>query len=196
MLTLALSKGRILEDTAGLLAQCGIRLDSSAVDSRQLILPTDDPGLRLLIVRASDVPTYVQHGAADLGIACCRLAVATRQGFDYPRAAVPGKRLRVATKYVNTTRCHFARKGVHVDIIKLYGSMELAPLVGLADAIVDVVSTGNTLRANGLVEVESIMPISARLIVNQAALKTQQRTLAPLVAALERAARATSGGQA
>ena len=196
MLTLALSKGRILEDTAGLLAQCGIRLDSSAVDSRQLILPTDDPGLRLLIVRASDVPTYVQHGAADLGIACCRLAVATRQGFDYPRAAVPGKRLRVATKYVNTTRRHFARKGVHVDIIKLYGSMELAPLVGLADAIVDVVSTGNTLRANGLVEVESIMPISARLIVNQAALKTQQRTLAPLVAALERAARATSGGQA
>ena len=210
MLTLALSKGRILEDTAGLLAQCGIRLDSSAVDSRQLILPTDDPGLRLLIVRASDVPTYVQHGAADLGIAgrdvmlehggegvfqpvdlgiaCCRLAVATRQGFDYPRAAVPGKRLRVATKYVNTTRRHFARKGVHVDIIKLYGSMELAPLVGLADAIVDVVSTGNTLRANGLVEVESIMPISA--------LKTQQRTLAPLVAALERAARATSGGQA
>ena len=157
MLTLALSKGRILEDTAGLLAQCGIRLDSSAVDSRQLILPTDDPGLRLLIVRASDVPTYVQHGAADLGIAgrdvmlehggegvfqpvdlgiaCCRLAVATRQGFDYPRAAVPGKRLRVATKYVNTTRRHFARKGVHVDIIKLYGSMELAPLVGLADAM-------------------------------------------------------------
>ena len=122
--------------------------------------------------------------------------MATRQGFDYPRAAVPGKRLRVATKYVNTTRRHFARKGVHVDIIKLYGSMELAPLVGLADAIVDVVSTGNTLRANGLVEVESIMPISARLIVNQAALKTQQRTLAPLVAALERAARATSAGPA
>ena len=178
MLTLALSKGRILEDTAGLLAQCGIRLDSSAVDSRQLILPTDDPGLRLLIVRASDVPTYVQHGAADLGIA----------GRDVM--------LEHGGEGVNTTRRHFARKGVHVDIIKLYGSMELAPLVGLADAIVDVVSTGNTLRANGLVEVESIMPISARLIVNQAALKTQQRTLAPLVAALERAARATSGGQA
>ena len=197
MLTLALSKGRILEDTAGLLAQCGIRLDSSAVDSRQLILPTDDPGLRLLIVRASDVPTYVQHGAADLGIAG-RDVMLEHGGegvFQPVDLGIACCRL-VATKYVNTSRRHFARKGVHVDIIKLYGSMELAPLVGLADAIVDVVSTGNTLRANGLVEVESIMPISARLIVNQAALKTQQRTLAPLVAALERAARATSGGQA
>lgn len=216
MLTLALSKGRILEDTAGLLAQCGVRLDPSVADSRQLILPTDDPGLRLLIVRASDVPTYVQHGAADLGIAGrdvmlehggagvfqpvdldigrCRLCVATRLGFDYACAAVPGKRLRVATKYVNTARQHFARKGVHVDIIKLYGSMELAPLVGLADAIVDVVSTGNTLRANQLVEVEDIMPISARLIVNQVALKMRQPVLAPLISALAQAAHSPSQG--
>lgn len=216
MLTLALSKGRILEDTAGLLAQCGVRLDPSVADSRQLILPTDDPGLRLLIVRASDVPTYVQHGAADLGIAGrdvmlehggagvfqpvdlgigrCRLCVATRLGFDYTCAAVPGKRLRVATKYVNTARQHFARKGVHVDIIKLYGSMELAPLVGLADAIVDVVSTGNTLRANQLVEVEDIMPISARLIVNQVALKMRQPVLAPLISALAQAAHSPSQG--
>ena len=210
MLTLALSKGRILEDTAGLLAQCGIRLDPKAGDSRQLILPTDDPNLRLLIVRATDVPTYVQHGAADLGIAGrdvmlehggegvyqpvdlgigrCRLSVATRQGFDYEKAAASGKRLRVATKFVKSARQHFAQKGVHVDIIKLYGSMELAPLVDLADAIVDVVSTGGTLRANGLVEVEPIMPISARLIVNQAALKTRQAELAPLIAAMDRAA--------
>lgn len=210
MLTLALSKGRILDDTAGLLAACGIRLDPKAANSRQLILPTDDPGLRLLIVRASDVPTYVQHGAADLGIAGrdvmlehggegvfqpvdlgigrCRLCVAVPEGFDYAQAAVRGQRLRVATKYVHTASQHFARKGVHVDLIKLYGSMELAPLVGLADAIVDVVSTGNTLRANRLVEVEDIMPISARLIVNQAALKMRQSRLAPLIAQLEKAA--------
>ena len=211
MLTLALSKGRILDDTADLLAACGIHLDPKAADSRQLILPTDDPGLRLLIVRASDVPTYVQHGAADLGIAGrdvmlehggegvfqpvdlgigrCRLCVAVPEGFDYAQAAVRGRRLRVATKYVRTASQHFARKGVHVDLIKLYGSMELAPLVGLADAIVDVVSTGNTLRANHLVEVEDIMPISARLIVNQAALKMRQSRLAPLIAQLEQAAR-------
>ncbi len=212
MLTLALSKGRILDDTEGLLAHCGIRLDSSVADSRQLIIPTDDPGLRLLIVRASDVPTYVQYGAADLGIAGrdvmlehggeglyqpvdlgigrCRLCVAVPKGFDYQQAAVRGQRLRVATKYVRTASEHFARKGVHVDLIKLYGSMELAPLVGLADAIVDVVSTGNTLKANNLVEVEDIMPISARLIVNQAALKMRQSKLAPLIAALEKAAQA------
>lgn len=210
MLTLALSKGRILDDTAGLLAQCGIQLDARVADSRQLIIPTDDPGLRLLIVRASDVPTYVQYGAADLGIAgrdvmlehggeglyqpvdlgigLCRLCVAVPQGFDYQQAAVRGQRLRVATKYLRTASEHFARKGVHVDLIKLYGSMELAPLVGLADAIVDVVSTGNTLKANNLVEVEEIMPISARLIVNQAALKMRQARLEPLIAALEQAA--------
>lgn len=214
MLTLALSKGRILDDTAELLARCGIRLNAEVADSRQLIIPTDDPGLRLLIVRASDVPTYVQYGAADLGIAGrdvmlehggeglyqpvdlgiarCRLCVAVPKGFDYQQAAVRGQRLRVATKYVRTASEHFARKGVHVDLIKLYGSMELAPLVGLADAIVDVVSSGNTLKANNLVEAEDIMPISARLIVNQAALKMRQPRLAPLVDALASAAKAAN----
>ena len=209
MLTLALSKGRIFDDTAPLLARCGIAVDPSAVDSRSLIVPTGDPALRLLIVRASDVPTYVQHGAADLGVAGkdvllehggeglyqpvdlgigrCRMAVAAPADFDYARAVRRGRRLRVATKYVRTATEHFARKGVHVDLIKLYGSMELAPLVGLADAIVDLVSTGSTLRANRLVEVELIMPISARLIVNQAALKMRQDALAPLIDRLEEA---------
>jgi ATP phosphoribosyltransferase len=214
MLTLALSKGRILDDTAGLLQRCGIVIDTALADSRKLILPTGDPNLRLLIVRATDVPTYVQYGAADLGIAGkdvmlehggeglyqpvdlgigrCRMCVAAPAGFDYESAVRRGQRLRVATKYVSVATRHFARKGVHIDLIKLYGSMELAPLVGLADAIVDVVSTGSTLRANNLVEVEDIMPISARLIVNQAALKMRQAALAPLIAALERAAAAAS----
>jgi ATP phosphoribosyltransferase len=210
MLTLALSKGRILDDTAGLLQRCGIVIDPSLAESRKLILPTGDPGLRLLIVRATDVPTYVQYGAADLGIAGkdvmlehggdglyqpvdlgigrCRMCVAAPVGFDYGSAVRRGARLRVATKYVNVATRHFGRKGVHTDLIKLYGSMELAPLVGLADAIVDVVSTGSTLKANNLVEVEDIMPISARLIVNQAALKMRQAKLSPLIAALEKAA--------
>ena len=211
MITLALSKGRIFDDTAPLLAAAGIASTASISDSRQLILPTTDPGLRLIIVRASDVPTYVQYGAADLGvagkdvllehggdglyqpidlgIARCRLSVAVRAGFDYRRAVRRGARLRIATKYVKTTREHFAGKGVHVDPIKLYGSMELAPLVGLADAIVDLVSTGSTLRANHLVEVEEIMPISARLIVNQASLKTRAARLEPLLDALAEATR-------
>ncbi|MCD6680295.1 MAG: ATP phosphoribosyltransferase [Burkholderiaceae bacterium] len=209
MITLALSKGRIFDDTAPLLEAAGIPLTASANGSRKLILPTADPGLRLIIVRASDVPTYVQYGAADLGvagkdvllehggeglyqpidlgIARCRLSVATRANFDYARAVRRGARLRVATKYPKTAREHFAAKGVHVDPIKLYGSMELAPLVGLADAIVDLVSTGATLRANQLAEVEEIMPISARLIVNQASLKTRSAQLEPLLAALARA---------
>ncbi|HLT26572.1 MAG TPA: ATP phosphoribosyltransferase [Zeimonas sp.] len=211
MITLALSKGRIFDDTAPLLEAAGIPPKVAVNGSRKLILPTTDPELRLIIVRASDVPTYVQYGAADLGvagkdvllehggeglyqpvdlgIARCRLSVATREGFDYGRAVRRGARLRVATKYVKTAREHFAAKGVHVDPIKLYGSMELAPLVGLADAIVDLVSTGGTLRANQLVEVEEIMPISARLIVNQAALKTRAAKLEPLLDALARAAR-------
>ncbi|MFQ6690363.1 ATP phosphoribosyltransferase, partial [Bordetella pertussis] len=176
-LTLALSKGRIFEETMPLLAEAGIEVPENPESSRKLILPTSDPGLRLIIVRASDVPTYVQYGAADLGIAGkdvliehaaqqsgrlyqpidlniakCRLCVAVRQDFDYQAAVHQGARLRVATKYVQSAREHFAAKGVHVDIIKLYGSMELAPLVGLADAIVDLVSTGGTLRANGLVD--------------------------------------------
>ena len=212
-LTLALSKGRIFDDTLPLLAEVGIEVTESPSKSRKLILPTSDPNLQILIVRASDVPTYVQYGAADFGvagldilyeysqdhagglyqpidlnIAKCRLAVAVRQGFDYKKAVRQGSRLRVATKYVNITREHFAKKGVHVDIIKLYGSMELAPLTGLTDAIVDVVSTGGTLRANNLIDVEDVMPVSSRLIVNQAALKTRGKSLQPFLDAFEKAA--------
>jgi len=214
MITLARSKGRILADTLPLLKSIGIEVDPAVLDSRRLILPTADPGLRLIIVRASDVPTYVQYGAADLGVAGkdvllehggdglyqpidlgigrCRMCVATKRGFDYAAAVRRGARLRVATKYVTVAREHFAAKGVHVDPIKLYGSMELAPLVGLADAIVDVVSTGSTLRANDLVEVEEIMRISSRLIVNQASLKTRHAALAPLLDRLARAVGAES----
>ena len=214
MITLALSKGRILDDTLPLLESVGIGVDPAVLDSRRLILPTADPGLRLIIVRASDVPTYVQYGAADLGVAGkdvllehggdglyqpidlgigrCRMCVATRRGFDYAAAVRRGSRLRVATKYVGVAREHFAAKGVHVDPIKLYGSMELAPLVGLADAIVDLVSTGSTLKANDLVEVEEIMPISSRLVVNRASLKIRHAELAPLIAALAKAVGAES----
>ena len=199
MLTLALSKGRIFEETAPVLAKAGIRPLEDPEQSRKLIIPTSNPEVQIIIVRASDVPTYVQFGAADfgvagqdvllekgsdglyipidLGIARCRMVVAVRNGFDYAAAVRQGSRLRVATKYVNCAREHFANKGVHIDTIHLYGSMELAPLVGLADAIVDLVSTGNTLRANHLVEVESITDISARLIVNQASFKRKRAQL-------------------
>ena len=211
MITLALSKGRILDDTLPLLKSIGIEVDPAVLESRKLILPTADPGLRLIIVRASDVPTYVQYGAADFGvagrdvlmehgmaglyapidlnIARCRMSVAVPKGFDYANAVRQGARLSVATKYLNTAREHFAKKGVHVDLIKLYGSMELGPLVGLADAIVDLVSTGGTLRANNLVEVEEIVQISSRLVVNQAALKLKRERLAPILDAFERASR-------
>jgi len=209
MITLALSKGRIFDDTVPLLAAAGIAVDPSVIESRRLILPTGDPQLRMIVVRASDVPTYVQYGAADLGVAGkdvllehggdglyqpidlrigrCRMCVAAARDFDYASAVRRGARLRVATKFVETSRRHFADKGVHVDLIKLYGSMELAPLVGLADAIVDIVSTGSTLKANNLVEVEEIMPISSRLIVNQASLKTKATQIRPLLAALAQA---------
>ena len=213
-LTMALSKGRIFEETLPLLEAAGIRVSENPEQSRKLIIATSDPNLRLIIVRASDVPTYVEYGAADLGIsgkdvliehaaqhpgglyqpidlniAKCRLAVAVRKGFDYSAAVHQGARLRVATKYTQAAREHFAAKGVYVDLIKLYGSMELAPLVGLADAIVDLVSTGNTLKANDLVAVEDIMPISSRLVVNRAALKTRHAQLQPLLDAFERASR-------
>jgi ATP phosphoribosyltransferase len=203
MLTLALSKGRIFDETVPLLARASIVPAEDPERSRKLIIGTSDPRLRIVVVRASDVPTYVQYGAAelgvagrdvllehggaglyvpvDLGIGRCRLCVAVSAGFDYAGTVRRGARLRVATKYVQAAREHFAVKGVHVDLIKLYGSMELAPLAGLADAIVDVVSSGGTLRANNLVEVEEIMPISSRLIVNQAALKTRRDELAPLI---------------
>ena len=211
---IALSKGRILEETAPLLARAGIRPREDPQRSRKLIIASRGGGPRLIVVRAADVPTYVQHGAAelgiagrdvlaehggeglyqpvDLGIARCRMMVAVRRGFDYDAAVRQGARLRVATKYVQTTREHFAAKGVHVDLIRLYGSMELAPLLGLADAIVDLVATGRTLRANRLVAVEQIMPVSARLIVNQAALKTRRAELQPMIDAFARAA----GGRA
>jgi ATP phosphoribosyltransferase len=194
-----LSKGRIFEETAPVLAKAGIRPLEDPEQSRKLIIPTSNPEVQIIIVRASDVPTYVQFGAADfgvagldvllekgsdglyvpidLGIARCRMAVAVKNGFDYAAAVRQGSRLRVATKYVNCAREHFANKGVHIDTIHLYGSMELAPLVGLADAIVDLVSTGNTLRANNLIEVESIADISARLIVNQASFKRKRAQL-------------------
>ena len=208
---IALSKGRILEETMPLLARLGLRPKEDPERSRKLILATERRGVQLVVVRAADVPTYVGHGAAeigiaggdvvlehggaglyqpiDLGIARCRLMVATRRGFDYRAAVQQGARLRIATKYVNMTREHFAAKGVHVDLIKLYGSMELAPLLGLADAIVDLVSSGKTLRANRLVAVEEILPISARLVVNQAALKTRRAELQPLIESFARAAR-------
>ena len=211
MISIALSKGRILEETLPLLARAGLQPKEDPEHSRKLIVPTERRDVRLVLVRASDVPTYVGNGAADigiaggdvilehggaglyqpidLGIARCRLVVAARRGYDYGRAVQQGARLRIATKYVNLTREHFAGKGVHVDLIKLYGSMELAPLLGLADAIVDLVSSGKTLRANNLVAVEEIRPISARLVVNQVALKTRRAELQPLIGEFSRAAR-------
>ena len=209
-ISIALSKGRIFEETAPLLARVGLRPKEDPGTSRRLVIGTQRRDTRLIVVRASDTPTYVQHGGADLGIAGrdvlaehggdglyqpvdlgiarCRMMVAVRKGFDYEGAVRRGARLRVATKFVNITRAHFAAKGVHVDLIRLYGSMELAPLTGLADAIVDLVDTGRTLRENGLEAVEEIMPVSARLIVNQAALKTKRRQLQPLIDAFAAAA--------
>ncbi len=203
MITLALSKGRIFEETLPLLRAAGIKVLDDPEKSRKLILDTNQSDVRVLVVRATDVPTYVQYGGADLGItgkdtllehgslglyqpldlqiAKCRISVAVREGFDYADAVQQGSRLSVATKYVAIAREFFATKGVHVDLIKLYGSMELAPLTGLADAIVDLVSTGNTLKANHLVEVERIMDISARLVVNQAALKLNQAPIRRII---------------
>jgi len=206
MITLALSKGRIFDDSLPLLKAAGIEVLEDPEKSRKLIIATTRPDVRVVLVRASDVPTYVQHGGADLGvagldvllesegglyrpldlkIARCRMSVATREDFDYDSAVRQGSRIRVATKYTHTAREFFAAKGVHVDLIKLYGSMELAPLTGLAEAIVDLVSTGSTLKANHLVEVEKIMDISARLVVNPAALKLKREPLRALIDAFE-----------
>ena len=217
MITLALSKGRIFEETLPLLNAAGIEVLEDPEKSRKLILTTNQPDVRVLVVRATDVPTYVEYGGADLGItgkdtliehgsgwggfasgaglyqpldlqiAKCRISVAVRADFDYASAVKQGSRLRVATKYVAIAREFFAAKGVHVDLIKLYGSMELAPLTGLADAIVDLVSTGNTLKANHLVEVEHIMDISSRLVVNQAALKLKQEPIRKIIDAFAKA---------
>lgn len=208
-ITIALSKGRIFDETMPLLASANIVPEEAPERSRKLIIATNTPGVRVIVVRASDVPTYVQHGGADLGvagkdvllehdgtglyqpldldIARCRMMVAAPEGFDYASAVRQGARLKIATKYVQTARRHFAAKGVHVDIIKLYGSMELAPLVGLSDAIVDLVSSGATLKANRLVAVEHIMDISSRLIVNQAALKLKRDRLEPILNAFRNA---------
>ena len=210
-ITLALSKGRIFDESLPLLKAAGIEVLDDPEKSRKLILDTNLPDVRVVLVRATDVPTYVQYGGADLGvtgkdtllehcadwggaaglyqpldlrIAKCRMSVAVRADFDYASAVKQGSRLRVATKYVSIAREFFATKGVHVDLIKLYGSMELAPLTGLADAIVDLVSTGNTLKANHLVEVEHIMQISSRLVVNQAAMKLQHEPIRRIIDAL------------
>ena len=210
MITLALSKGRIFEETMPMLHAMGIQVLEDPEKSRKLILPTSRDDVRVVLVRAIDVLTYVQYGNADLGIvgkdtliehcaewgetslyqpldldiARCRMSVAVPVGFDYAGQVQQGARLRVATKYVNIAREFFAAKGVHVDLIKLYGSMELAPLTGMADAIVDLVSSGNTLKANQLVEVEQVMPISSRLVVNPAALKLKQQRMRSLIGAL------------
>ena len=203
MITLALSKGRIFDETLPLLAAAGIEVLEDPEKSRKLILPTNQPNVRVVLVRATDVPTYVEYGGADIGvtgkdtliehggqglyqpldlrIAKCRVSVAVRDDFDYAQAVKQGSRLKVATKYTGIARDFFASKGVHVDMVKLYGSMELAPLTGLADAIVDLVSTGNTLKANNLVEVERIMDISSYLVVNQAALKLKQAPLRRII---------------
>ena len=210
MITIALSRGRIFDETVPLLAAAGVATREDPETSRKLILSTNKREVRVIIVRATDVPTYVQYGAADLGvagkdvldehggqglyqpidlnIARCRMMVAVSEDYDYQAAVRQGARLRVATKYVQTAREHFAAKGMHVDLIRLYGSMELAPLVGLADAIVDLVSTGNTLKANGLRAVEEIASVSARLIVNQASLKLKRSAVQPLLDAFARAA--------
>ncbi len=203
MITIALSKGRIFEETTPLLAAAGIIPAEDPESSRKLILTTNRPDVRLIIVRATDVPTYVQYGAADLGIAGkdvldehggdglyqpldlqiakCKMMVAVREDFDYFGSIRRGARLKVVTKYVKTAREHFAAKGMHVDLIKLYGSMELGPLVGLADAIVDLVSTGATLRANHLTAVEEVGDISSRLVANQASFKLNREQLQPIL---------------
>ena len=203
MITLALSKGRIFDETLPLLKAAGIEVLEDPETSRKLILPTNQQGVRVVLVRATDVPTYVEYGGADLGvtgkdtliehggqglyqpldlqIAKCRMSVAVRADFDYASAVKSGSRLKVATKYTSIAREFFAQKGVHVDLIKLYGSMELAPLTGLADAIVDLVSTGSTLKANHLIEVERIMDISSRLVVNQASLKLKQEPIRAII---------------
>jgi ATP phosphoribosyltransferase len=205
VITLALSKGRIFDETLPLLKAAGIEVLEDPETSRKLILTTNQAHVRVVLVRATDVPTYVEYGGADLGvtgkdtliehggmglyqpldlnIAKCRMSVAVRANFDYASAVRSGSRLKVATKFTSIAREFFAQKGVHVDLIKLYGSMELAPLTGLADAIVDLVSTGSTLKANHLIEVERIMEISSRLVVNQAALKLKQNEIRTIIEA-------------
>jgi len=203
MITIALSKGRIFSETMPILNAAGINCEENPETSRKLVLNTNDEEIQLIIVRASDVPTYVEWGGADLGIAGkdildeyqgvglyqpldlniakCKMMVACRKDFNYEENVKKGMRLRVASKYVNAARNHFAKKGLHIDLIKLYGSMELAPIVGLSDVIVDLVSSGKTLEANQLVAVEEIGEISSRLIVNKASLKINREILQPMI---------------
>ena len=203
MITIALSKGRIFSETMPILNAAGIHCEETPETSRKLVLKTNDEEIQLIIVRASDVPTYVEWGGADLGIAGkdildeyqgvglyqpldlniakCKMMVACRKNFNYEENVKKGMRLRVASKYVDATRSHFAKKGLHIDLIKLYGSMELAPIVGLSDVIVDLVSSGKTLEANELVAVEEIGEISSRLIVNKASLKINREILQPMI---------------
>lgn len=200
-LTLALTRGRILADSLPLLARAGIVPDEDPARSRKLVFGTSDPGLRLLVLRGSDVPAYVRHGAADagvvgldvlleagseglyepldLGIARCRLMTAGLAG-----SPPTGPRVRVATKFVNIARRYYAARGIQADVIPLSGAMELAPVMGLAERIVDIVDTGNTLRANGLEAFETIAEVSARLIVNKAAMKLRPGPLKALVSRL------------
>jgi ATP phosphoribosyltransferase len=211
-ITIALSKGRIFEQTIPLLEGLGITCNEDPETSRKLILDTNHKDIKLIIVRATDVPTYVEYGAADIGITGkdildeymgeglyqpidlnigrCKMMVAAKEDFDYLGAIQKGVRLKVATKYVKVAKEHFAKKGMHIDLIKLYGSMELAPLVGLADVIVDLVSTGKTLKANNLVAVEDISDISSRLIINQASLKLKRELLQPILRQFEKALKA------
>jgi len=211
-ITIALSKGRIFEQTIPLLEGVGITCNEDPETSRKLILDTNHKDIKLIIVRATDVPTYVEYGAADIGITGkdildeymgeglyqpidlnigrCKMMVAAKEDFDYLGAIQKGVRLKVATKYVKVAKEHFAKKGMHIDLIKLYGSMELAPLVGLADVIVDLVSTGKTLKANNLVAVEDISDISSRLIINQASLKLKRELLQPILSQFEKALKA------
>ena len=203
MITIALSKGRIFSETMPILNAAGIYCEEDPETSRKLVLKTNDEEIQLIIVRASDVPTYVEWGGADLGIAGkdildeyqgvglyqpldlniakCKMMVACKKDFNYEENVKKGMRLRVASKYVDVARKHFAKKGLHIDLIKLYGSMELAPIVGLSDVIVDLVSSGKTLEANELVAVEEIGEISSRLIVNKASLKINREILQPMI---------------
>ena len=211
MITLALSKGRIFEELLPFLAAAGIHPLEDPEKSRKLMIATNRPDTRIVVLRATDVPTYVQYGAADLGvagwdtlyehggnglyipvdlqIARCRMCVAAPEGFDWDANVRRGSRLRVATKYLKWSRDYFAREGVHVDLIKLYGSMELAPIAGLADAIVDLVSSGATLKANRMVEIKTIAQISSRLVVNQSAMKLKRELMQPVIEAISRAAK-------
>ncbi|MEH6457530.1 MAG: ATP phosphoribosyltransferase [Cocleimonas sp.] len=206
-LTIALSKGRIFKETMPLLEAAGIKALDDPETSRKLILDTNHENIKLVIIRATDVPVYVQYGAADLGvtgkdvlmehggeglyemldlkIACCKLMTA-----GYADRPLPEGQLKVATKFVNCTRDYFAKQGKQIEIIKLYGSMELAPIVGLADIIVDVVDTGNTLKANGLVPLEHMADISSRIVVNSASMKTKHEKMQTLLDQLKQAVEA------